>query len=289
MSGFRTVVITKSAKLDYQMGFMVVRSTEIQKIYIGELSTLIIESTAVSLTAYLLAELVAHKVKVVFCDAKRNPISELIPCYGSHDSSIKIRDQIAWTAEARTSAWTRIVMEKIRNQATVLHKYEKKEENFLLAYLGQVELDDATNREGHAAKVYFNALFGKSFSRGDDSSINAALNYGYTVLLSCFNREIAACGYLTQLGLSHSNRFNPFNLGSDLMEPFRPVVDDRVLRLKPETFEKDEKQYMLEMLDEELTINSRKERLTNAIAIYVKSVFALLNNKGEGTICFFEL
>ena len=94
------------------------------------------------------------------------------------------------------------------------------EAELLQGYLEEITYGDATNREGHAAKVYFNALFGKDFTRTDDLLINTALNYGYSILLSAFNREIVLNGYLTQLGLFHDNMFNRFNLASDLMEPF---------------------------------------------------------------------
>lgn len=285
---WRTVVVSKSAKLDYQMGFLVVRSSETQKILIDELHTLIIESTAVSLTAYLLAELTKHKVKVIFCDEKRNPSSELVGYYGSHDTSIKIRNQMQWNDDVKTMIWTRIIAEKIRQQAEVLKSNKKAQESLLRTYVDEMEFGDITNREGHAAKVYFNALFGKEFTRNDENSINAALNYGYSLLLSCFNREITACGYITQIGLSHSNRFNPFNLASDLMEPFRPLVDRKVISLKPERFESDEKHYMTGLLSEEVFIGGRSEYIPNAVRIYTKSVFDVLNNKGEGSIRFYK-
>lgn len=285
---WRTVVITGNAKLDYQIGYLVVRGTESKKIQISEIRMLIVESTAVSLTAYLLQELSKHKVKVIFCDEKRNPSSELIPYYGSHDTSIKIRNQIDWTEEVKMSVWTEIVAEKIRQQAETLFMFGREESEMLENYIKEIEFGDATNREGHAAKVYFNALFGKKFSRKDDNSVNAALNYGYSLLLSSFNREIVANGYITQIGLSHSNRFNPFNLASDLMEPFRPLVDVRVFRLQPEIFEKEEKHAMIRLLEEEVVIDGRSEFLPNAIKIYAKSIFDVLNNKGEGIIRFYQ-
>ena len=285
---WRTVVITENAKLDYQMGYLVVRGKETKKLHINELRTLIIESTAVSLTSYLLQELTKHKVKVIFCDEKRNPSSELISYYGSHDTSIKIRSQVDWTEEVKGTVWTEIISEKIRQQAYTLRLFGKSENELLEEYVNEIEFADATNREGHAAKVYFNALFGKKFSRKDDNSINAALNYGYSLLLSSFNREIVANGYITQLGLSHSNRFNPFNLASDLMEPFRPLVDTRVYKLKPEVFETDEKHHIIGLLDEEVAVNGKMELIPNAIRIYSKSIFDILNNKGEGSIRFFE-
>lgn len=215
---WRTVVISSSAKLDYQLGFLVVRKEEIVKIHISEIAMLIIESTAVSLTAALLAELMKKKVKVIFCDEKRNPSSELISYYGSHDTSIKVKKQIEWSKESKNIIWTEIVSEKIRKQAEHLERRNLKEAELLYTYIDEMRLGDETNREGHAAKVYFNALFGMDFTRTAENSINAALNYGYGVLLSACNREIVANGYITQLGLFHDNMFNPFNLIQEVAE-----------------------------------------------------------------------
>lgn len=286
---WRTIIVTGTAKLDYRQGFLIVRGNGTKKIHINEIETLMIESTAVSVTAYLLKELTSHKVKVIFCDEKRNPSSELIPYYGSHDTSIKIREQIIWEKHLKTSVWTDIIKEKIHQQAMVLRHFGLKEETNLLQYISEVEFGDTTNREGHAAKVYFNAMFGKQFSRKDDNVINAALNYGYSLILSAFNREIVANGFITQLGLSHSNRFNPFNFASDLMEPFRPLVDVMVKENEFKKFETDEKHEMVRLLEKEVMIKNRKEFLPNAIHIYCKSIFDLLCNKGEGAISFYSI
>lgn len=284
---WRTVVISNNAKLDYQIGYLVVRGTETTKIHLNEIGTLMIESTAVSMTSYLLSELVKNKVKVIFCDEKRNPISELVPYYGSHDTSAKIRKQIEWTKEEKALIWTEIVSEKIKQQALLLERYNKREAMMLYGYMEEIEFGDVTNREGHAAKVYFNALFGKSFTRTDETPINAALNYGYSIILSIFNREIVSSGYLTQIGLFHDNMFNQFNLASDLMEPFRPLVDEMVLKLKPEKFEKEEKHQMLEILNKEVEVTGKKEILSNAIKIYCRSIFDALNERDISLIRFY--
>lgn len=285
---WRTVVISQSAKLDYQMGYLVVRKDAVTKIHLNEIGLLLIESTAVSLTTALLAELTEKKVKVIFCDAKRLPSSELVPYYGSHDTSLKVREQIAWTEQEKKSAWTEIVAEKIRKQAEFLRELDKTEGSLLEEYLTEIEFGDATNREGHAAKVYFNALFGKDFTRSLDNSINAALNYGYSIIMSTFAREITACGYITQLGLFHDNMFNPFNLASDLMEPFRPLVDREVYTMKPETFESHEKLRLVDLINHEVVINDRTEYVGNAIKIYCKSVFDAMEDKDISLIRFYE-
>lgn len=282
-----TVVISNNAKLDYQIGYMVVRGEKTTKIHLNEIGMLIVESTAVSMTSYLLSELMKNKIKVVFCDEKRNPCSELVSYYGSHDTSSKIRKQIEWTKDDKDHIWTEIVSEKIKQQALMLQRYQKEEANMLFEYMEEVEFGDITNREGHAAKVYFNTLFGKKFTRTDENPINAALNYGYGIILSIFNREIVSSGYLTQIGLFHDNMFNQFNLSSDLMEPFRPLVDQLVVELKPEKFETEEKRKMLELLNKEVEICGKMEVVTNAIKIYCRSVFDALNDRDISLIRFY--
>ena len=284
---WRTVVISSNAKLDYQIGYMVVRGEKTTKIQLNEIGMLIVESTAVSMTSYLLSELMKNKIKVVFCDEKRNPCSELVSYYGSHDTSSKIRKQIEWTKDDKDHIWTEIVSEKIKQQALMLQRYQKEEANMLFEYMEEVEFGDITNREGHAAKVYFNTLFGKKFTRTDENPINAALNYGYGIILSIFNREIVSSGYLTQIGLFHDNMFNQFNLSSDLMEPFRPLVDQLVVELKPEKFETEEKRKMLELLNKEVEICGKMEVVTNAIKIYCRSVFDALNDRDISLIRFY--
>ena len=284
---WRTVVISSNAKLDYQIGYMVVRGEKTTKIHLNEIGMLIVESTAVSMTSYLLSELMKNKIKVVFCDEKRNPCSELVSYYGSHDTSSKIRKQIEWTKDDKDHIWTEIVSEKIKQQALMLQRYQKEEANMLFEYMEEVEFGDITNREGHAAKVYFNTLFGKKFTRTDENPINAALNYGYGIILSIFNREIVSSGYLTQIGLFHDIMFNQFNLSSDLMEPFRPLVDQLVVELKPEKFETEEKRKMLELLNKEVEICGKMEVVTNAIKIYCRSVFDALNDRDISLIRFY--
>lgn len=285
---WRTIVVSSSAKLDYQLGYLVVRKDVTVKVHISEISILIIESTAVSLTAALLNELMKKKIKVIFCDEKRNPSSELIPYYGSHDTSAKIREQIKWSEQEKTVIWTEIVTEKIRKQADTLDQYGKSEVKLLRKYIEEIEYGDATNREGHAAKVYFNALFGMDFTRTEENSINAALNYGYGILLSAFNREIVMNGYITQIGLFHNNMFNQFNLGSDLMEPFRSIVDRQVKNMMPQKFESEEKRTILEILQNEVLIAGRKEYVSNAIKIYCKSIFDALSSNDISLIKFYQ-
>lgn len=287
---FRTVIITKRCKLDLKIGYIVIRDElETKKIFLNEISTLILESTAISITTALLCELIKNKVNVILCDEKRNPLCEVLSLYGSHDTSLKVKNQINWDLYYKKSIWTEIVYQKILNQKKILKKYKFEEANILQNYLQNIAFYDETNREGHSAKVYFNALFGKDFTRTMPCNINAALNYGYNILLSTFNKEIVSNGYLTQLGIFHNNMYNKFNLSSDLLEPFRVVVDEYVFNMDLSKFEKDEKLHIVNLLNKEIIIEGKKQYLNNAIKIYCKSVLDAITNKDISLMKFIEI
>lgn len=283
--GFRTVIVSSHSKLEYALNYLVYKTVdEVKRIHIHEIHTLIIESTTVSITSALLAELIKQKVKVIFCDEKRNPSSELIPYYGDSISYQRINEQIKWKESIKHLVWQKIVQEKIKQQAYVLSKKMPDEAIILSNYAKEVELDDATNREGHVAKFYFNRLYGENFSRNSSDKINTFLNYGYTLLLSQFNRYIVAKGYLTQLGIHHKNPFNPFNLSCDLMEPFRPFIDSKVTDLSEDNF----KNKLISFLNHPVYIHGKKQTLIHAIQIYCSSVFLALNTGKIECIQFLE-
>lgn len=287
---WRTIVITKRAKLDMKTGFLVVRSEEeTKRIHLDEISLLIIENTAVSITGCLIAALNEKKIKVIFCDEKRNPACELVSYYGSHDTSAKLRKQITWGDELKSCIWTEIVAEKLNKQLEFLLELNFVEESELIkSYIEEIDIGDITNREAHSAKVYFNALFGKKFTRSQDCITNAALNYGYSIILSYFNREITSHGYVTQLGLWHRNMFNQFNLSCDLMEPFRIIVDKCVYYNKFTKFDKDEKHILVNLLNSKVYINNTEQYLSNAICIYCRSVFDALNDNDVSKIVYYS-
>lgn len=162
----------------------------------------------------------------------------------------------------------------------------KNEYKLLEKYIDEVEFYDSTNREGHAAKVYFNALFGKDFSRSDDSNLNAALNYGYSILLSSINRQVVSNGYITQIGIFHDNMFNQFNLSSDLIEPWRAIVDDYVYNSVKKIFDQEQKFELINLLNKEITIDNKRTRVNQAIDIYVRSIFDALNNRDLSLLRF---
>lgn len=285
--GFRTVIIKNRAKLEVRLNSLIVRGEQEKKVFLDEINTLIVQSTAVSLTASLLCELTKRNIKVIFCDEKHNPQSELLPYYGAHNTSKRCKEQIAWKSDIKAKVWREIVKKKIEAQAQHLFDLNFVEQATLLYdYLLEVQDNDISNREGHSAKVYFNCLLGMGNSRKAGGFLNGCLNYGYAVLLSAFNREIVSSGYLTQLGIWHDNEFNQFNLACDLMEPFRVVVDRTAIQL--EESDKDFKKKMANILNYKTLIDGKNTTLDLAIRQFTKSVFHALEEENENLLIFPE-
>ncbi len=284
---FRTVVIDTHSKLEYSLNYLVFRTPDItKKLLLDEIHTLIISSTAVSLTTSLINELSKRKIKLIFCDEKHNPSCELMSIYGNSNSSRRIKEQLNWTPETSNVVWQLIIKRKIKNQALFLKVQGENEfSDLLIDFANNVEPGDPTNREGHAAKVYFNHAFFDGFTRDKTCFLNACLDYGYTILLSEFNRAVVAAGYLTQLGIHHKNDFNDFNLSSDFIEPFRFVVDKKAKSLNEND---DFKGEMIKLLASEVKQLGKVQTLANAIGIYCNSLFNALNTGELSKIAFID-
>lgn len=285
--GFRTVVVNSRSKLEYRLNYLVVRGETEKRVFINEINTLIVQSTAVSLTAALLSELVKNNVKIIFCDEKCNPAAELLPYYSAHNTSKRIKIQTKWSDETKGEVWKRIIRRKILAEKEVLlRRGYSVEAGILAAYSDEVERGDLTNREGHAAKVYFNRILPDGETRRSGGFLNGCLNYGYAVLLSAINREIAASGYLTQIGIWHDNEFNQFNLGSDLIEPLRTVVDETALKI--ENGDKGFKRIMANVLNLEAKFDGKQTTFDVALRQYVRSVLFALETGDADAVKFPE-
>lgn len=286
--GWRTVVVNKNCKLSYKNDYLVIRSETLQMIHLSEINLIIVENGMVSITSYLINELINNKIKLIFCDEKHNPAGEVMPYYGSFNTSKKILNQIKWKKERKDEIWQQIVKYKIHNQAMLLKKLDIAGYEKLLEFEKEVEMADKTNREGHAAKVYFNLLFTKDFVRGTNSMINSGLDYGYAIILSTINKDVVSKGYITQIGINHKSEFNQFNLTCDLMEPFRPLIDEIVYNNQNLEFDRIQKYKLIDVLNNKVKINGKEQFVGNAIPIYIQSVFDALENN-ESKIINYEI
>ena len=281
--GWRTVVVNTHSKLSYKNNHLIFKdASRTELIHLSEVDILLLETTDIVLSTMLIKRLVDENILVIFCDDKRLPTAYLMPYYGRHDSSLQLSRQITWNEKAKAQVWTTIIAQKILNQAFYLGScgFLEKSQSVIDLYHG-LDLFDPSNREGHAARIYFNTLFGNDFSREQDNDVNAALDYGYTLILSMFAREIVLSGCMTQFGLKHANQFNQFNLASDIMEPFRPIIDRIVYENRNSSFVKIKRE-LFTIFSDTFHYNDKDMYLTNIVSDYTKKVIQALNQPEKG-------
>ncbi|MBO0475542.1 type II CRISPR-associated endonuclease Cas1 [Vagococcus sp. DIV0080] len=281
--GWRTLVVNKHSKISYKNNHLIFKSVEYyEMIHLSELDVLILETTDITMTTMLIKRLIDENVLIIFCDNKRLPIGKVLPFYARHDSSLQLSKQIAWDIDLKAKVWTEIISQKIENQSQFLLicDFEEKSEA-INKLLDGLQLFDPTNREGHAARIYFNTLFGNDFNREAENDINAGLNYGYALLLSIFARELVLTGCMTQFGLKHANQFNDFNFASDVMEPFRPIVDTIIYENREESFRVMKKR-LFDIFSDTYLYNGKQMFLTNIASDYTKKIIKTLNDEMEG-------
>lgn len=277
--GWRSVIIDSPSKISFKNNYLLVIGSEEYMIHISEIDLLMITTTQATITTYALNELNKNKVRTVLCDEKRNPYGEIIGYYGCHNASKKVLLQTNWKDFGKLEMFTEIIRRKILNQAKLLKICDKiAESNMLVSYADELKLGDPTNREGFAAKVYFNALFGKDFNRNEFNDINAALDYGYTILLSAINRSVINCGCITQLGLKHCNEYNYFNLSCDIIEPFRVIVDEFVYENMGRILDKEYKFELVNLLNKQVSMGDSMS-LAMAIRQVTTNIISHMNTE----------
>lgn len=207
-------------------------SGEMRTVPIEDIGVVIIENQRVSMTVPVLNALSDNNAVVVFCNERMMPNSALLPYEGNSIQSEIYKFQIEAGEPQKKQLWKQIVEAKIRNQAAVLDA-QGKDGALLKPLYSNVKSGDADNREGIAARIYWNNVFDESFVRDQNAEdgLNALLNYGYAILRAAVARAIVGSGLSLSFGLFHRNRYNAFPLADDLMEPFRPYVDSTVVGL----------------------------------------------------------
>lgn len=283
---WRTVILSKEAKLSLRMEHLIISGETVNRIPLEEIGFMLIENPNIQLTGHLINALSEHRIVTLICDAKMKPATVVNSVYGHHRQSRHIAMQASWLEERKGYLWQEITKQKIENQRRLLLHLKKEGTEELGMFRDQVEAFDATNREGHAAKVYFNRLFGPDFSRGLDEPRNWALNYGYVVLHSLIARQIVSRGYLTEIGIFHANEFNQMNLASDFVEVFRPLVDYIVHEQITDTFGKEEKRMVLKMLEYKIQIRNSKQYLQTGAQFYLDSCLQYMNDGEKMKLLF---
>ena len=214
---------------------MIIKTREMpdmqRSIPIEDIGFVILEHQQTSITLPLLNALSDNNVSVIICGENYMPNALLLSLESNTTQGETLRLQIEATEPFKKNIWKQIVENKIKNQAALLNKLGKNGD-ILRPYYSNVKSGDSDNREGIAAKIYWNELFGSSFIRTREGlEPNNLLNYGYTILRAAVTRAIMGSGLLPAIGIFHKNKYNAFPLADDIMEPYRPFVDELVYRL----------------------------------------------------------
>lgn len=281
-AGWRTLVVNSRAYLGVTEGNLVIKRENAEtEIPLYQIRAVMLQTQQATISTGAVAALAKCGATISFCDEKNSPICENMPLHNHTFSAGNLMKQIGWTQSAKDTLWAVIACQKIRQQAAALRRLSIPGDEEVAAYGQGVLPGDPENREGQAAKKYFHRLFGMDFARTDESDVNAALNYGYSIILSSFNRQIRLFGYQTALGVHHCNVTNPFNLACDLMEPFRPFVDVFVHTTQPCEMTTDYKKKLISLPYGAAAYDGRQYSVADAIELYTKDCIDYMNGKKE--------
>jgi len=274
---WRVIGITNPAQLSVKDNQLIIKQDEIVTVPIEDIDSLIVDSYGITATANLITELSSSGTTVVICDEKHLPSSVILP-YSQHSRQAKVsRQQLAMSQPLKKQLWQRIIVQKITNQATILDTFQY-DSSALYELAANVKSGDSTNRESQAARLYFSYLLDDA-TRRKPIWHNAALNYGYAMVRSHIARHIAARGLVASQGVFHRSELNGFNLADDIIEPYRPVVDEYILsHVAPfhvgdpdASLPKDDRQKIVDIMNYNVIVDGKKFTTKHAVERTVES------------------
>lgn len=237
----QTLCFSNPAYLSYSLGQLLIKipatgSMAEKKLSrpVEDIGVVVIESQAVTITSALISALLEQNVALIVCDSKHMPVGLHLPLSGNTLQSERFQTQINASIPLKKQLWQQTVSAKIANQGKILLKYSSKESGCMEVWSRMVKSNDSTNLEGRAASFYWRNLFEDNphFIRQRDSDgPNALFNYGYAILRAVIARSLVGSGLLPTLGIHHHNKYNAYCLADDIMEPYRPYVDDLVMQI----------------------------------------------------------
>ena len=235
---------------------------------IEDIGIVVLDNARIVISQALIIALNQNNAVIISCDEKHLPYGLMLPMFSHHAFTEKMHQQLQSSLPLRKNLWQQTVMAKIANQAALLRQLGM-DDNKMQYYLRQVKSGDPQNVEGRAAAYYWEHLFGQhaSFTRSREGEFpNAFLNYGYAILLAVIARSLVASGLLPVMGIHHRNKYNPWCLASDIMEPYRPYVDMVILQALQEFPDAEElnpeiKRYILQLPAMDILIEGKSSPL----------------------------
>lgn len=275
--GFRTLFIRDSEKLNLYLDNIVIQAKEGElRFLISDLKCLIIENYKTTISVQLINKLAENNVALIICDMSHLPFVQMLPISNHYLASGMVYNQISWNIETKSRLHKLIVKNKIESQITVLSRNSKSMQIIqrMNEYKNEIEDGDPTNREGLASKLYFHEMFGKDFVRFDEDIINAGLNYGYAVFRALISSIIVSKGLLSSIGIFHRGKSNSNNLSDDIIEIYRPIVDEYVYNnlMEKEILTKEDRENLIKLLDCKIEFAGQMHSINNTVEMYVESI-----------------
>ncbi len=284
---FRVVLIENEVAIKVKLNNLVItRDGKDIWVPLDDISMIVMDNLSSVITARLLCQLSEAGIGLMLCNQQHLP-SGFYSAYDNHSRSSKVIGyQIGKDRGYYDNLWREIVAAKVTNQAKSYFRLMKDDigRNKIIDFTNNISPGDKTNREAHAAKVYFNLLMGSSFSRGnDDILLNSGLDYGYAILRGYIARACVGYGLNTQLGIHHKSEYNRFNLVDDLMEPFRPIVDMVAFETLKDAsyFMTEHRRKLVGILNTRMRYRGKKMYLCNVLENYIEQYASLIMGRCE--------
>lgn len=279
---FRVVMIENEVTIKVKLNNLIVnKNGEDIWIPLDDISVIVLDNLASMLSARLLCQLSEQGISLLICNQMHLPTGQY-HAFCNHTRAAKVIGyQIEKSKEYYDRMWKEIVKAKIQNQSKAYLKMMCDESGAeqILSYTTEISNGDSTNREAHAAKVYFGLLMGQSFSRGnEDILLNSGLDYGYAIIRSYLARACAGYGLNTQIGIHHKSEYNHFNLIDDLIEPVRPIVDVVAYEIMKEDdfFKVEHRRQLVNILNMKIRYRGKKMFISSMLENYVEQYASLI-------------
>ncbi len=277
--GWRIVEVETDEYLQlYLNNLLIKRLSEKIVINISDIDVLILHNDRTTISIKLINALTSAKVNIILMNHNHIPSSYILPVSGNISSFKVFNQQLKWKKVYKSSCWVSIIRNKLFNQMRLLEKNNKlKNKEFFTDLINNIKEFDISNREGHGAKVYWRSLFGNDFVRDQNchksSVINSMLNYGYALLRSITINAIYKSGLDPRISFFHKSHSNFFALASDIMEPFRILIDEIVYNFRDaKIFTIEIRSELLKIFDKKITVGKNKFYINRAIDKVVASI-----------------
>lgn len=287
---FRVVLIESDVTIKVRLDNLIItKGCQDVWIPLNDLSMIVMDNLSSELSTRLLCKLSEYGIGLIICNQEHLPTG-YYSAYDNHSRASKIIGyQIEKNKYYYDCLWSKIVLSKIQNQSKAYYIIKNNKTGYeqILDFSKDITIGDVTNREAHAAKVYFNLLMGSSFSRGNENILlNSGLDYGYSVIRGFIARVCVGYGLNTQIGIHHKNEYNRFNLVDDLMEPLRPIVDIVAYNVmkNDEFFKPEHRRQLVNILNMKFVYRNKKMYICNMIENYIEQYASFIMGKCDEII-----